>query len=78
MSKFHREVLSWLRTAGAKDARVEYPSRGHPRVRFTWHGHEVDRVISNTPSDRSAAEAAIRTLRRMMRDIDADATVPSR
>ncbi len=63
MKKGHREIIGFLRAAGAKSVRLD-PNDPHPRIYFVWNGVEQFTVVACTPSDPYAVNAAIQRLRR--------------
>lgn len=65
MIAHHRELIAWLQSAGAENARIE-PSGKHCKLVFAWRGEERSSPISRTPSDRRATRNQITELRHML------------
>jgi hypothetical protein len=62
----HREVVTFLREAGADAVRMEMGGK-HARVVFEWRGREQFYVLPGTPSDsRRGAKNSISDIRHML------------
>src|SRR5688500_19440798 len=67
IQKHQRGVIDWLREVGAEGVHIAHPSRGHPRIVFSWRGEERSYVVPSSPGDAVRGQAnAIADLRRML------------